>query len=468
MRAAVLVLLVPMLAGCLSGDGGDGDGPPAGATLALVPQAGCDEPVFPGVRGREPDLAADPADPSRLAVAAMVSIPSTRGAPRGDLAIWTAVARSSDGGATWRGEDLRGWAGDTEVTAFTGSVLVGDPILQFLPDGTLLHVGLQLRPEGNLDLFALRFEGEDLQPASYVTIARGAYGDPSLAQVPGTYQAFYNDKPEVALDPTTGDVYVGWMWRTNGASGSRAVPVASLSHDGGLTWLPPVMLFGGLGAGAFADTFGPAVPFVSATGAHVLWWDQVAGEVWQADAPAGTLAFGEGRKLRDSTTAFGGGKGVLASGLLQVATAPNGLDVAAVWTQEGDGYDTVLMRSRDGGSTWDEPVRAGPSAGDQLLPTVAYRPDGQVAVLVLDNSEDPAGARFRAVLVTPGADGGTVVRLGGEAFDANDGGDEAQSVGDYVGLNGAGDGFAAAWQDGRQGTADAPYSEIHACRVALA
>ncbi len=466
MRAAgFALLLLPLLAGCLSGNGDDaGDEP---TRLAIVPQEGCDQSVFPGVRGREPDLAVDPSDPSRIAVAAMVSIPSTRGAPRGDLAIWTAVARSSDGGASWHSEDLPGWAGDTEASAFSGSVLVGDPILQFLPDGTLLHVGLQLRPEGNLDLFAQRFEGESLRPANYVTIARGAYGDPALAQVPGTYQAFYNDKPEVALDPATGDVYVGWMWRTNGAQGSRAVPVASLSHDGGRTWLPPAMLLGGLGAGAFADTFGPAVPFVSATGAHVLWWDQVAGEVWQADAPAGTLDFGAGRKLRDSTTAFGGDKGVLASGLLQVATAPDGLDVAAVWTQEGDGFDAVLMHSPDGGATWEAPAAVGPTAGDQLLPTVAYGRDGAPAVLVLDNSVDPPGSRFRAVLVLPGS-AAAPAQLSSEPFDANNGGDEAQSVGDYQGLNAAGDGFAAVWQDGREGTADAPYSEVYACRVTIA
>lgn len=456
------ICLVACLAGCLAAAPQEDS-----ANLAIVPQAGCDQPVWPGIRGREPDIAADPANPDRLAAAAMVSVPSLRPLAPRDLATWTAVARSSDGGATWIGDDLDGWPGDGQVTPFTGSVLVGDPLVAFLPDGTLLLIGLQLRPEGNLDLFAARFEGEALQPTALTNIARGGYGDPALAQVPGTYQLFYNDKPELAVDPDTGDVYVGWMWRTNGASGSRAVPVVSMSSDGGRTWAPPVLLLGGLGAGAFADTFGPAVPFVAGGRVHALWWDQVAGELWQADALAGTLDFGPGRLVRPTTTAFGGGKGVLASGLVQAAVHPDGQEVAVTWSQEGDGFDAVVIRSIDAGATWGEPVAVGRLPGDQLLPTVAYAPDGTLGVLVLDNSDGPQGTTFRARLWASHSGQDVVVDLAGEPMDATVGGDDGQSVGDYQGLFPTADGLVAAWQDARDGTEAAPFSTIHACRVAF-
>lgn len=461
----VLALLLPAFAGCL--DDGDAPGSAAPAGLALEPQEGCDESVFPGIRGREPDVAVDPADPSRVAAAAMVSIPSTRAAERNSavLAIWTAVARSDDGAATWAWRDLPGWPGDAQVSPFSGSVLVGDPILTFLPDGTLLLVGLQLRPESNLDLFSVRFEGDSLDPVAYTTIARGAYGDPALAQVPGSYQLFYNDKPEIALDPATGDVYVGWMWRTNGPSGSRSVPVVSMTSDGGRSWAPPAMLLGGLGAGALADTFGPAVPFVAGDRVHALWWDQVAGELWQADAPAGTLDFGAGRLVRATTTAFGGDKGVLASGLVQAAVHPDGRQVAVTWPQEGDGFDAVVILSADAGQTWSDAVTVGPTPGDQLLPTVAYAPDGTLAVHLLDNSEDPAGTLFRARLWASRGGSSAELALAAEPMDATTSSDEGQSVGDYHGLAPTADGFVAVWQDGREGTAQAPFSMVHACRV---
>lgn len=469
--ALAVTLLALAVGGCL--DANDAAGGEPARALALVPQAGCDEPVFPGIRAREPDVAVDPADPARVGAAAMVSIPSMRDLEPNSavLAIWMAVARSGDGGATWQWRDVPGWPGDATVSPFSGSVLVGDPVLTFLPDGTLLLVGLQLRPEGNLDLFSVRLEGDSVEPTGYVAIARGAYGDPALAQVPGTYQLFYNDKPEIALDPATGDVYVGWMWRTNaGPSGSRSVPVMSMSGDGGRSWAPPAMLLGGLGAGALADTFGPAVPFVAGDRVHALWWDQAAGELWQADAPAGTLDFGPGRLVRPTTTAFGGGKGVLASGLVQAAVHADGRQVAVTWPQDGaghDGFDAVVLLSADGGATWAEPVTVGPTPGDQLLPTVAFAPDGTLAVHMLDNSEDPAGTTFRArVWATRGALEAELA-LAGEAMDATTSSDEGQSVGDYHGLAPTADGFVAVWQDGRDGTAQAPFSDVRACRVTL-
>lgn len=462
MRTAVVVLVLALLAGCTSPTK-----PTPADDVQLRAAPGCDLAVFPGIRGREPDVAVDPAAANRVAAAAMVSIPSLRGLEPSpaSLAIWTAVARSSDGGASWTWRDLPGWPGDDGLSPFTGSVLVGDPILTFLDDGTLLLVGLQLRPESNLDLFAVRFTGDSLDPTGYVTIARGAYGDPALAQVPGSYQLFYNDKPEVAYDPATGDVYLGWMWRTNGAQGSRAVPVVSLSQDGGQTWAPPAMLLGGLGAGALATTFGPAVPFVSGDRVHALWWDQVAGELWQADAPAGTLDFGAGRLVRATTTAFGGGKGVLASGLVQAAV--HGAEVAVTWSQEGDAFDAVVLRSHDAGMTWDEPFPVTPTPGDQLLPTVAFGRDGSLAVHLLDNSEAPASSRFRARLWVEHDSTVLLHDLANASFDAQHGGDAGQSVGDYHGLAATADGFVAVWQDGRDGTDESPFSEIRACRVVM-
>src|SRR5947207_965218 len=76
-------------------------------------------------------------------------------------------------------------------------------------------VGLAIRGGAWIDVYAARFAGDVLVATSFATISRGGYGDPALSPVPGPYQVFYNDKPEVGVDPATGAVYVGWMWRTN-------------------------------------------------------------------------------------------------------------------------------------------------------------------------------------------------------------------------------------------------------------
>ncbi|HJQ93644.1 MAG TPA: hypothetical protein VJ874_05095, partial [Candidatus Thermoplasmatota archaeon] len=173
------------MAGCLDTDGGgeDADGGPVIDTAAL---AGCDGPVFSDrVRAREIDVAADPADRSRMAAAMMVSIPSMRAAAPRDPAVWTGLARSSDGGANWATTDLSGWPGDPGIATspFAGTAVLGDPIVRFLPDGTLLLVGLAIRGGAWIDVYAARYEGESLTPTTFATISRGGYGDPVLSPV---------------------------------------------------------------------------------------------------------------------------------------------------------------------------------------------------------------------------------------------------------------------------------------------
>jgi len=308
--AVVLLFAAGTLAGCASHGAAPSTGDHATAIVDAKALAGCDGPVFgQRVRAREIDVAADPNHPQRMAAAMMVSIPSTRSAPPRDYAIWTGIARSSDGGATWARADLSGWPGDPALanSPWAGTAILGDPIVRFLPDGTLLVVGLAIRGGAWIDVYAARFEGDSLAPASFATISRGGYGDPTLSSVPGPYQVFYNDKPEVGVDQATGAVYVGWMWRTNaGPQGSLSVPVVDLSTDGGRTWLPPHQLVGGLASSATSGGLqAGAFPFLTSDGkAHVVWWSQPDGALYLADAPAGTLDFGAQRKLADAGKDF--------------------------------------------------------------------------------------------------------------------------------------------------------------------
>ncbi|MHB1260567.1 MAG: sialidase family protein [Thermoplasmatota archaeon] len=478
---ALLALVVGVpLAGCLSDKSAIAND--AAPLLDAGALAGCDGPVLGSrIRAREIDVAADPADRSRLAAAMMVSIPSTRAAPPNDPAVWVAVARSADGGETWRSADLSGWPGDPGIASspFAGSAIVGDPIVRFLPDGTLLVVGLAIRGGAWIDVFAARFPGDAMAPSEVSILSRGGYGEADLNMVPGPYQLFYNDKPEVGVDPATGAIYVAWMWRTNHPDrGSVSVPVVMLSLDGGRTWQGPVELVEALGAGLTSDGLHVgASPFVTGDGmAHVMWWDQPGNAFRQVDAPSGTLDFGAASNAQEVAGSFGGAGALIALSVPHVAVGPGpgglGQRTYVTWTEqdEGRGFDVFLIHSDDGATTWSDRVRVNQddSPGHQVLPAVAIGPGGHVAVSYMDTRNDTGGGEFEAY-VAVSRDGATFeeARMSSVASVPARMQDPIQPIGDYYGIAYGARGPVALWEDGREGTTDVPYGTAYRCIVPL-
>ncbi|MFA5944800.1 MAG: hypothetical protein WC876_10080 [Candidatus Thermoplasmatota archaeon] len=479
--ATWLLVATASLAGCL-GDGSSNleDEVDAGPLVDPAALVGCDGPVFDSrVRAREIDVTADPADRNRVAAAMMVSIPSTRAAPPYDPALWVAVARSSDGGDTWRTADLSGWPGDpaSASSPFAGSALVGDPIVRFLPDGTLLLVGLAIRGGAWIDVFAARFPEDTLVPSEVSILSRGGYGEPALNMVPGPYQLFYNDKPEVGVDPVTGAIYVAWMWRMNRPD-PVSVPVVMLSTDGGRTWQGPVELVEALGAGLTSDGLhAGASPFVTADGmAHVMWWDQPGNAFQQVDAPSGTLDFGPAARAQEVQGAFGGAGALIALSVPHVAVGPGpggvGERAYVTWTQEADGrgFDVFLSHSNDGAVTWSDRVRVNQddTPGHQVLPAVAVGPGGHVAVSYMDTRNDKGGGEYEAY-VAVSRDGSTFeeARMSSVATAPERTQDPVQPIGDYYGIAFGSRGPVALWEDGREGTTDVPYGTAYRCVVPL-
>lgn len=472
--AAVLLLAALAASGCF--------GPPAGGKPeptgdgAMEVLSGCDHPIFPGVRGREVDVASDPNDRSRVAAAAMVSIPSTRGEGHdADVAVWTGVARSFDGGKTWTTVDLPNYPGDTQHPEgpFTGAAVLGDPIVGFLPNGDLLLSAIYVVGAAQYNMFTARFRGDSMEMSDVVTFSRGGWGDPALNDVPGVNPVAYNDKQDIAIDPETGGVYVSWMWRSN-LRGTTSVPVVSYSPDGGLTWAGPVLLVDALGAGLTSDDAHiGAVPFLLGDQVHVVWLRQGTDSLWMASAPRGTLDFGEPREIAKTNGTLPNPNSVLTSALPQVAVGPRpGGGGQRVWMAAvvaGDRYDVGLWHSEDA-ETWVGPVVPySRTAQDQLHPAVAVDETGRLAVQYIDRSDDPNNALYNAV-VSISDDGETFrqVRMSSEPSNAFQTGDKLQGhVGDYFGNAMVSGGVLGAWQDGRDGTPDAGYSEIYGCVVPL-
>jgi hypothetical protein len=93
-----------------------------------------------------------------------------------------------------------------------------------------------------------------------------------------------------------------------------------------------------------------------------------------------------------------------------------------------------------------------------------------VAVQYIDRGDDPGNTAYHAVVSLSDDHGATwrQVRMSSEASDAFQTGDQLQAhVGDYFGNGITSEGVLGAWQDGRDGTAEAPYSEIYGCVVPL-
>lgn len=484
LTVTVVLAILPALAGCL----GSPDSEESAPSDSSLPAAStpCDFRVeAERIRAREIDIAVDPNDPDRMAGAMMVSIPSTRGFPPDDEPVWTRIVRSSDGGQTWRGADLSGWLGSLDIAAspFVGSIVIGDGVVAFLPDGTLLLLGIMIRVDYSYAMFSARFTEESLEPSDVVVFARGAYGDPRLAQLQSPGSVLYNDKEEVTVDAATGTVYASWMWRFNDPiDGVQSIPVVVMSTDGAKSWTLPKMLLGGLGGGLTTEEGNIGqFPFTTTDGqAHVVWFAARAGKMMIASAPTGTLDFGSPRAIADMTPPSGRGD-ALTIPLPSVAVGPtrdgSGEAVYVVWADgRNNDADIVSITSRDGAQTWSEPARVNDDAldngRDQLIPVVAVSSAGLVGVHFIDWRDAANNDEYEAYAAISYDDGETFsnVRISSAPTRITNAAGQRVTglqphVGDYFGAAFTDDVFVAMWQDGRDGNPDEPFSAAYVCRL---
>lgn len=467
MRRTIPFLLALLLSGCLSGSSNepvDVDDPVPAADLP------CEFPLFDGLRSREVDVAVDETDRSRVAAAAMVTPPTLADAPGdGDVSLWTALARSQDGGFTWDHAILPYWPGDTRThPEFIGAGGFGDPILTFAPDGDLYMSAIILTGLLQYNMVSMRFAGDSLQPSDITVFSRGGLGE-TFNDVPGPNPLFYNDKNDQTVDPDSGAWYVSWMWRSN-VPEMQTVPVVSRSMDGGRTWADPVQIIDSpLGGLTAPDANVAPAPFILGDSVFVVW-ARGGDSVWAAQAPRDTLDFGAPYEIASLGSGGGGAGNVLNLPLVNVAVgpAPDGTGERAWLTviRVGDGQDVGLWWSDDGAS-WTGPIMPhADTSGHQVIPTVAVAPDGRVAAQYLDFAQE--GDRYHAVMSV--SNDGTAWDeriMTTTPTDPAHAGDAIQGhVGDYFGNAWTSAGLFGAWQDGRDGTADDRFSEIYGCLTA--
>jgi hypothetical protein len=465
-----------VLAGCVSGAQDERPVPgPAAAVVSLLEPP--HELLPPGTLSREYDILANPHDLEDVA-AGILTVPSGGSADASGettpTLFWITFARSDDAGNTWRHRDLCGREPDASLATcpFAGAIAIGDPILLFLEDGTLLMAGLSIGAH-TVDVFVQRYEPGAIEPSSRAILARGPANQlPMSNLVPvGNPFAAHNDKPQMGLDPATGTVFVTWSWRDRLSSNSqteyRSIPELSSSADGGHTWSTPVAVATDPPTalnGAFRIGLSPVVSIDGRL--HLIGWDATDNQTIQATSTDGGRSFTPLRSIADAH-----GDIAVDDGYVSIAVPSVDIDrtdgpfrgriyVATSDTAHGD-RDVVVMISDDNGSTWSAPVRANDDAigngADQFLPKLVVEPSGAVSVLFMDRRDDQDNQLYHAYLARS-TDGGATfsnIRLTETASDPR----LTTPLGDYNGLSVAREGLIGLWKDGSKATAaDAYYS----------
>ena len=272
--------------------------------------------------------------------------------------------------------------------------------------------------------------------------------------------------PSITLDPGTGVIVVTFTLSNEDGTSETMV---SRSTDAGATWSDPISISGS-GHNDFVDvTRGPNGNLFAAwnefgaptDNTFVVSRSTDGGRTWRPVTDIATVPkSGTPGLCQDSTarTVLGEVVPFDAPELAVDPFRPNRVFVTFPAHGEGaDESDIFLSSSNDGGLTWTQPKRVGPTSGIQFSPTMDITPDGRIGVGFYDATPGPdpevhwdllfANSSLRAY--APPMEISEVpsgLWQMNPAFDTNYANCFGMPPG---GLDAAGSGFFTAWADGR-------------------
>jgi len=272
----------------------------------------------------------------------------------------------------------------------------------------------------------------------------------------------FEDKPWLITDnipdsPNFGNLYVAWTRFDAYGSADPADSTQILfsrSLDGGETFSVPFRISDSGGDAVDSDdTVEGAVPAVGPNGEVYVAWAGPRGIVFDRSADGG-WTFGEDRVIVRNP----GGWDLPLPGMtrhngmpvtsVDLSPGPHGGTVYLNWIDLRNGDpDVFVMASRDGGESWEDPVRVNDdplgNGRAQLFTWMAVDPvDGSVNVVFLDRRDSPGVDQ--GVTVARSTDGGrsfvnTIVDQ--EPFSCP----ESGFYGDYLAIDAHGGRVVAAW-----------------------
>ncbi len=442
----LLVLIFPGLGAAYSGRMQSG---PEVRVARITPEG------FP--RPAELSVAINPTDPENLVVVSMA------GGPPGGPSITNYAYVSRDGGRSWA----------TVSNPNPQGRLQGDDAVTFDARGRAFRSyisfdGIRVeRPRvARTGIFVTRSDDGGM-----------SWGDPAtVVDHLNTVEPF-EDKPwlvadDIPISPHFGNVYVAWtrfdVYGSPDPADSTQI-LFSRSLDGGESFSVPFRISDSGGDAVDSDnTVEGAVPAVGPGGEVYVAWAGPRGIVFDRSLDGG-WTFGRDRVLSDNP----GGWDIPVEGMVRhngmpvtgvdLSRGPHRGTVYVNWidTRYGD-PDVFLLASRDGGESWEEPVRVNDdplgNGKAQLFTWMAVDPvDGSVNVVFLDR-RDTEGTAQR-VTVARSTDGGrsfTNYRVEQEPFACPEG----IFYGDYLGIAAHGGRVVAGWTHCGEGNSLSLYAGV--------
>ncbi|MDX1611271.1 MAG: sialidase family protein [Candidatus Thermoplasmatota archaeon] len=506
MRAWVLaaVLLVPFLTGCIGSQGDEGltetglggevpriPAAPEPFTFLvcqgdeLVPlegghDAGCNHQAnADGGPGAEVSLAANPTDPLNL-VGGSKDFTLGEDARCGQYNVWSGVYTSQDGGRTWAHDLLPGHPGDDRETALSQYACGSDPVLAFAPNGTLyyssIHVTQAEENEGPFPPQTAPVTGYPIENAG-IAVTRSLDGgqtweDPVVHGHKEAGEGIF-DKQWIAVDPTTGQIYISYIDTGEGAF------FLQRSDDGGLTFTDPMRIFEPEDSAVLLSgpQFGQIAVDHAGTVHFTYWFTDDTGEtagIWHRASMDQGETFSERHAVAPFYPVFDlevtHKYRIVPNPALAVDPQDGTLYVAyPFYADDGSGnvpsgnMDAYVVASHDGGTTWEAPVKvndelAAPANG-QWMQAIQVGPDGTVHTTWMDYRDDPAGQEayvYYAYSQDQGRTWSDNQRVSDVPFDGEGGYHQsgAGTIGDYMGLAVTEHAVHPFWADTRNGQND--------------
>jgi len=395
--------------------------------------------------------------------------------PNGDA--WCGFYTTHDRGRTWT-EKLIGGYPTGPVNPLTGFRGAGDPVIVCDSGGNFYYAGIAFKRAVN-PFNPIGF-GITAGIANCVFVAKSSNNGETFDQVVMVWAALeslvrFNDKEWIGVDQNNGNVYMVWAIFT---LMSTARLMFSRSTDGGQSWSRPLTITET--SAAEFNIQGAAIVVDNESVVHVTWMGYGTNTVRYARstdqgqsfttpidvapmAPIPSPLPNCNYRTPDMTALAVDLGGTNTSGFLYVTWADY---------SEGDA-DVLLSTSRDGGASWDGPVRVNndpPGNGaDQFYPTVAVSAEGWVHVGFYDRRADPNNTMLEYWWAIS-FDGGQTFPINIPMSNASFNGDWSRAgtndfIGDYTTIVANNETVAAVWCDTREGSETVPDSEIYAAIV---
>jgi hypothetical protein len=423
---------------------------------------------------------------------------------------WAGFYRSTDTGRTWTDSLLPGYPGDSSpqgqaspLLALTkkGSFAAGDPMQAWDGQGRLFYMG------NNFDRGVANGEsGRTRQNFGAIWVATYAPKNPANTHSDGARyvrtvllatntagNGQFNDKTDLVVDQTTGDVYAAWS--DFHGSGCNQI-LFSRSTDHGASFSAPRKVSSG-----FCGNQGPSMAVGPNGQLYLAWEASTGGSKGQNSEHGAALAVSTDHgatfsKARFATTypAFDSGQ-FSGNGARECGDAPlncptgqtfprfdlagpylaadnvNGTLVMGFQARQPSGQGLIeYSYSTNGGQTWSANLPLAPSAtGHQFFPWLTASA-GRVSAIWYDSRNDPgyspdrapcndangAGSACLNVRYASSTDGG---KTWGQSIQVTDtptnpnyeqfGGRLVPFFGDYITVAAVGDTIGAVWTDSR-------------------